>query len=206
MVIYPNNNPTMMLEEDGYCTSFAQTRNTLIDTEIYSSFVYSCENNFRRSKFYRDYKSDIYNLGLTRDQMMPGINSEMVDLELHHNMIELKYATIMIIEHLLNHKGCCTSCEVVHELEEAHRDHLLAVIMLCRTNHENYHANPTSFISLKQCLGYPFKFIEKYKDGMTIDIAYKMLLHLKQEEQYGDSFTPQMAKARDEILSWGITL
>ena len=38
---------------------------------------------------------------------------------------------------------------------------------------------------------------------MTLDICYKMLLQLKLEEEYGQkSFSPQMIKARDQILSW----
>ena len=57
-------------------------------------------------------------------------------------------------------------------------------------------------ISLKQCVGDGFEFINRYIDGMTLDIAYNMLLQLKQEEQHGKSFTPEMVKGRDDILDW----
>ena len=93
--------------------SFAQTRDTLMDTETYSRFIHSCENNFKSSRFYKAYKSNVMNKGLYMDQTMPSINSEMVDLELHHHFPRLKYATIMITEHILNTKGCVTTFEVV---------------------------------------------------------------------------------------------
>ena len=198
-----NNNPVIGSESQPYYISLAVTRDTLLDTEIYSRFVYNIERNFRNSTFYKQYKSSLLNLGANRDQMMAGITSDMAKLELHHNFLELKYATIMIIEHLLNVKGCCTSFEVVHELKEAHRRNEFCPVFLTVTNHKNYHNNPNSFISLKQCItGNPFSFIEKYMDGMTLDIAFKLLLKLKQEEQYGESFTPNMSRCREQLLSW----
>ena len=39
-------------------------------------------------------------------------------------------------------------------------------------------------------------------DGITLDICYKLLLHLKQEEQYGGSYDANMIRCRNEILSW----
>ena len=37
---------------------------------------------------------------------------------------------------------------------------------------------------------------------MTLDISFKLLLQLKQEEQYNGSYSPSEVKARDQILSW----
>ena len=101
-----NNNPIIGSPSQPYFISLAMTRDTLLDTDVYSKFIYNIEINFRRSAFYRAYKASLFNLGIERDQMMAGITAEMADLELHHNFLELKYATIMIIEHLLNIKGC----------------------------------------------------------------------------------------------------
>jgi hypothetical protein len=198
-----NNNPAISDQSQPNAIFFAQTRDTLIDTDIYQRFVYSCENNFRRSRFYKDYKSSIMNKGLYRDQNMASITSDMANIEMHHNFPTLKQATIMIIEHMLNTKGCVTTFEVVKELEEAHRNNWMAVIMLTETQHQVHESNPSSFISLTQCYGNPFKFIDKYIDGMTLDISFKLLLHLKLEEEYNKkSYSPTMIKARDQILSW----
>lgn len=198
-----NNNPMIFDQGQPNAIFFAQTRNTLIDTEIYSRFVYSCENNFRRSRFYKSYKANIMNKGLNRDQHMAGITSDMADLELHHNFPTLKQATIMIIEHLLNTQGCVTTFEVIRLLEEAHRNNWMGVIILSKTQHQVFESDPTSFISLAQCYGDPFKFLDNYIDGMTLDISFKMLLHLKLETEYNNkSYSPNMVKAREQILSW----
>jgi hypothetical protein len=74
--------------------------------------------------------------------------------------------------------------------------------MLSTTEHQAHHNNPADFISIKQCFGYPFEFVDRYIDGMTLDIAFKLLLHLKQEEQYHGSYDANMIRCRDEILSW----
>ena len=94
--------------------------------------------------------------------------------------------------------------EVVKEIQEAHKRNEMGIIFLSTTNHQNYHSNEGStFISLNQCYGNPFAFIDKFSDGLTMGIAYTLLLQLKKEEQYnGKSFTPLMSKARDTILSW----
>lgn len=201
---YPSN-PVIFDPNQVISISFAQTRDTLIDTDIYSRFVYSCENNFKRSKFYKDYKCNVMNKGLFRDQNMASITSEMADIELHHNFPTLKQATIMIIEHMLNTKGSVTTFEVIRALEEAHRNNWMGVIMLSETQHQKHHADSIDFISLSQCYGNPFMFLDKYIDGMTLDISYKLLLHLKLEEEYNhESYNPNIIKARNQILSWQI--
>lgn len=197
------NNPVIADPSQVNAIFFAQTRESLIDTEIYSRFIYSCENNFRKSRFYRDYKGSIMNRGLNRDMNMANITSDMADLELHHHFPTLKQATIMIAEHMLNTKGCITTFEIVKELEEAHRNNWMSVIILSKTQHQVFHSDPSAFISLTQCYGDPFKFIDKYIDGMTLDISFRMLLQLKLENEYNNkSFTHNMVKARDMILSW----
>lgn len=203
-MITMDKNPIIMDPGSDHCITLAVTRSSLIDTDIYSRFIYSCENNFRRLAFYKSYKCYLMNMGFNKDQNMPGITSEMADIQLHHHFPTLKQASIMITEHLLNVKGCCTTFEVVQLLEQAHRNNWFSVIFLSQTQHEVYHSDPSNFISLKQCVGDGWKFIDNYIDGMTLDIAFKMLLQLKMEEQYGESFSPNLVKARDQIKDWSL--
>ena len=197
------NNPIVVSPSHPYGIPFAITRDVLTDTDIYSRFIYNIENQFRKSKFYKDYRASLYNLGLNRSQKSANITSDMASLEMHHNFLELKFATIMIIEHLLNIKGCVTSFEVINELEECHRQNMFPVIILTVTEHQVHHSDPTDFISLRQCASSDtFAFILKYLDGMQLDIAYKMLLHLKLEKQHGESFSPNTIKVRDLLLDW----
>jgi len=203
-MITEQNNPVLADPASDYILTMAVTRSALYDTEVYSRFIYSCENTFRNSLFYKGYKNFLMNMGFDRDQNMPGITSDMATIELHHHFPTLKQAAIMITEHLLNIKGCATTFEVVQLLEQAHRKNWFSVIFLSTTNHQAHHDNPSDFISLKQCVGDGIKFIDAYIDGMTLDICFNMLLQFKQEEQYGGSFNPKMVKARDQIVDWSI--
>lgn len=203
-MISANSNPALYDPASDYCITFAATRSTLIDTDVYSRFIYSCENNFRRSAFYKNYKASLMCKGFNMDQNMPGITNEMADIELHHHFPTLKQAAIMITEHILNINGCVTTFDVVKKLEEAHRNNWFSVIFLSKTSHEAHHADPSDFISLKQCVGDGWKFIDEYIDGMTLDISFKMLLQLKLEEQYGESFSPNLVKAREQIQDWSL--
>lgn len=202
MQITLQNNPIIYDPNNEYGICFAQTKDTLMDTEIYKRFIYNIDNKFRKSQFWKDYKQNLYNLGLYRDQRHASITNEMVNLEAHHNMLTLEYMTIMIIEHTLNVKGCITTFEAIQALEEAHRNNEICIIMLDETEHQKYHSDPSEFISIRQCVGKPFDFIDKYIDGMTLDISFKILLQLKQEEQYNGSYSPAEVRARDQILSW----
>ena len=150
----------------------------------------------------KDYKCDLMNKGMYRDQRHASITSEMADLEMHHEFISLEFMAIMLTEHTLNAKGCINTMELISMLENVHRNNEIAVIMLDKTEHQVHHSDPTDFISISQCYGNPFAFLDKYIDGMTLDIAFKLLLHLKQEEQYGGSYSISAVRARDQILSW----
>lgn len=201
-MITPQNNPMITSPTNPYGVLLSQTKESLLDSDIYLRFIRSAQGAFRRSQFYRDYKSDVMNKGIYRDQRHASITSEMVDLEMHHNFISLEFMAIMITEYYLNHKGCINEFELQIELEEAHRRHEVCVIMMNETDHQVHHSDPTDFISIRQCWGFPFKFIDRFIDGMTLDIAMKLLLHLKQEEQYGESHSINIVKARERILSW----
>ena len=201
-MITMQNNPVICDPGQPNAIWLAQTRDTLLDTDIYSRFLYSCTSTFYHLPFYKDYKCSLMRMGFNRDAHQAGITSDMAELDLHHHFPTLKQASIMIIEHTLNSKGCVTSMEVIDQLVQAHRNNWISVIILSKTQHQVHHANPADFISLKQCVGDGFEFINRYIDGMTLDIAYNMLLQLKQEEQHGKSFTPEMVKGRDDILDW----
>lgn len=196
------NNPMLMSPNQQYGIMFSQTRETLVDTEVYLRFLRSAENRFRRSDFYREYKAGIMNKGLNKDQRRPAITSEIADIELHHNFLTLEFMAIMLTEYTLNTKGCINTFELVRMLEEEHRANRICGIMLATTEHQAHHNNPSDFISIKQCFGNPFEFIDKYISGMTLDISFKLLLHLKLEEQHGGSFDANMIRAREDILSW----
>jgi len=183
--------------------SFYQTRDTLMDTEEYSKFIYSVENQFRRSRFYKDYKGSIMNRGIDFDQIMRNINGEMADIEMHHMLPTLKDAAIAISEYYLITTGKVCTFDVIKALEEAHRENMMAVVMLTSTMHQNVHQDPNAFIPISMCYGNPFKFLDKYGKYFSLDIAFKWLLQFKQEEQHNYKvYWPNIARAREQLLDW----
>ena len=53
------------------------------------------------------------------------------------------------------------------------------------------------------CIGQPWIFLEKYKYGITQDIAYKILRYLRQEEKNDGKINDQgLLSIRKSILSW----
>lgn len=201
-----DNNPNPMIADPTTAEAilFRQTHDSTMDAEVYSRFIYSIENQFRRSRFYKFYKSSIMNLGINYDQEMRNVNDEMATIEMHHHLPTLNQASIMISEHLMNTKGFASSMEVLYELEQAHRNNWMGVIMLSTSMHQAYHSDPSAFISLRQCIGDPFMFLNKYYDGLTLDIAFKWLLQLKLEDQ-NNSATVWMniPRQREKLLEWG---
>lgn len=199
-----NINPILGDPSSFETIQFYQTRETLMDTEEYSKFIYAVENGFRRSRFYKDYKSHIMNLGLTFDSQMKNITDEMVSLDLHHMLPELKDAAIAISEYFLYTKGRVCTFEVIKELEECHRNNMMSVVMLNPSLHQQYHASSgTVFISLDQCYGNFSAFIDKYGKYITLDIGFKWLYIFKQYEQHnGKTYWPNIARAREQLLNW----
>lgn len=197
------DNPTIYDESQINIISFFQTRETLMDPDIYSRFIYSIENQFRRSRFYSQYKSYIYNQGLQYDQFMRGIDVSMADIELHHALPTLKDATITISEYFMNTVGRACTFDIIKELEQCHRENMFGIIMITSTNHQVLTEDPTIFTSINQMYGHPLNFLNKYGMHFTLDIAYKWLYQFKQEEQ--NNFSSQLANiahARDQLLDW----
>lgn len=198
-----NTNPTLYDPNVGTIAPLMQTPETMIDTELYSQFIHSVENQFRRSKFYREYKAHIYSLGFDYDQMMRGITTEMADQELHHHLPTLKDAAICITEYCLKRYNGVSTFDVIRLLEECHRQNIMGVIILSATNHQNFHNDPSAFISVSQLIGNPFKFINDFGMYAPMGILMTWAMQWKQEEQHGNtSYWPLIARARAEFKDW----
>ena len=204
MNMYPVENP--MVGDDANFVLFRQTQETTIDADEYSHFIYNIESQFRKLRFYKDYKASLYNYGLDYDQQMKGINSNMASIEMHHHLPTLKEAAIIISEKNIRTKGYVNSFDVIAELVEAHRRNIMGVIMMSITNHQLYHDNPNAFIPIGQLFGYPLIFLQEYYPYFTMDIAYRWLLQFKMNEQYsGQVNWPNFAVARQQLMNYSGT-
>jgi len=200
-----NMNPIVTSPNSSYAISFYQTRESLMDIDTYRSFLKNCELRFRRSATYSNYKAFLINLGMDRCQVHGYIHADMdgVDIEMHHAILTLFDICLMITEHLLNTVGYVSTFDVVQALKEEHKANNIALVMLSKTPHQVYHANSGQFfIHPSMCFGKWPVLIEKYKNGLTQDVAFKLLYYLKKAIEVDGTDDAGLLELRDKIKEW----
>lgn len=204
--IYQENmNPMVGSPNSTYAISFYQTRESLIDVDIYRNFLKNCEYRFRKSATYTNYKGFLISLGLDRCQVHGFIHADMdgVDIEMHHAILTLFDICLLITEHLLNTVGYVTTFDVVQALKEEHKANNIALVMLSKTPHQMYHANTSEFfIHPSMCFGKWPVLIEKYKYGLTQDVAFKLLYYLKKAIETDGTDDNGLLELREKIKEW----
>ena len=200
-----NMNPIVASPNSSYAISFYQTRETLMDIDKYRTFLKNCESRFRHSATYTNYKGFLIGIGLDRCQVHGYINADMkgVDIEMHHAILTLFDICLLITEHLLNTVGYVTTFDVVQLLKEEHKAHNIALVMLSKTPHKIYHDNTSQFfIHPNMCFGRWPVLIEKYKLGLTQDVAFKLLYYLKKAIETSETDDNGLLELRDKIKEW----
>ncbi len=201
-----NENPTISSPYSPFVIQFYQTLDSLNNIEDYRSFLKNIESAFRKSREYKAIKARLIESGMTNCQIHGNLNFEMVGergIEMHHNMLTLFDLAMIITEHMIRTTGKVSSFDVERLLVKAHNENKVLLVMLSKTPHQVYHANPEFFLPFEMCIGEPWKFLEEYKYGITQDIAYKILRYLRQEEKNEGKINDQgLLNIRDQILSW----
>lgn len=200
-----NQNPIITSPNSNFSISFYQTRESLMDIDVYRSFLKNCEMRFRRSVTYKNYKSFLISLGMDRCQVHGFITANMdgVDIEMHHAILTLFDISLLISEHLLNTVGYVTTFDVVQALKEEHKLNNIALVMLSKTPHQVYHnSSGDFFIHPKMCFGKWPVLLEKYKYGLTQDVAFKLLYYLKKSIETDDTNDNGLLQLRDKIKEW----
>lgn len=198
-----NQNPIVTSPNSTFAISFYQTRDSLTDVNTYRVFLKNVEQRLRRSEAYSHYKSFIMNLGMDHCQIHGYINSEMATLEMHHAIINLFDIALMITEYLLNTVGYVTTYDVVQILKDEHKAGNIALVMLSKTPHQIYHDNTSEFmIHPSMCFGNWPLLIEKYKEGLTQDVAFKLLYYLKKAIETGETTDSGLLELSEKIKDW----
>lgn len=198
-------NPCLRSPNSTYSIGFYQTRESLIDIDVYRAFLKNCETRFRHSATYGNYKGFIISAGLDRCQVHSYIHADMegVSIEMHHAILTLFDDCLLIAEHLLNTVGFVTTFDVVQALKEEHKANNIPLVMLSKTPHQVYHDDPsTFFIHPKMVFGKWPTFIEKYKYGLTQDVAFKLLYYVKKAIEMGETNDGGLLDLRDKIKEW----
>lgn len=200
-----NANPVLTSPNSVYAISFYQTRDTLMDIDTYRVFLKNCESRFRHSVTYTNYKGYLIDIGMNRCQVHGYITSDMegVSIEMHHAILTLFDICLLITEHMLNTVGYVTTFDVVQALKEEHKANNIALVMLSKTPHQMYHAESSQFfIHPSMCFGNWPKLLEKYKLGLTQDVAFKVLYYLKKAIETEGTTDNGLLNLREKIKEW----
>lgn len=180
-------NPSISHALAEYDLFFYQTRDTLQDPERYRAFLKSAERQFRASDAYKMYKARLMSMGMDHCQIMGNISAEdsksNVEIELHHNIINLFDICILISKHVLNTVGILSSFDLIHLLIQEHFNDNIACTFLSTTAHEMYTNDPTAYIPPDMTWGKWWVLLDKYKYGITYDIAKKVIEYINKYNQ-----------------------
>lgn len=197
------DNPTLSSPYSPFIIQFYQTPDSLNNIEDYRIFLKNIESSFRMSREYKAIKARLIESGMSNCQIHGNLNNEMVTIEMHHNMLTLFDLAMIITEHMVRTIGRVSSFDIERLLVDAHNNNEVLLVMLSKTPHQVYHNNSEFFLPFEMCIGEPWKFLEKYKYGITQDIAYKILRYLRQEEKNEGKVADQgLLNIRKSILSW----
>lgn len=209
IIQYDKVNPMLSSPNAEYDLPFYQTKETLVDPEIYKSFLNNAISRFRRSRDYKNYKSYLFGLGLDHSAELGNISSEMIDdaLEMHHNFITIFDIAMMICEHILNTIGAICTFDLISLLKLEHEQNNIPIVMLDITSHEIYHDDPNYRVPINRVWGSWWILFDKYRYGVTLDIAYKVIRYVNYnanilQQNYNDPYIQSIFKLRDNLKDW----
>ena len=195
-------NPTLRSPNSPYEISFHQTRASLNNPELYEDFLKNCISRFRKSLTYKNYKSFLYDIGLDHSQIHGNISSEMASLEMHHNILTVFDIAFIITEWFINTRGFVNTFDVITTLKKVHTNHRVSLIMLDETTHQVYHDDPMFFIDPKMCTPGWLLFLEEFKEGITKNIAFKIINYIDEAMMQVTSNDNGLLDLREHVINW----
>lgn len=202
-------NPTLRSPNAIEELSFRSTEDTFMDVDVYKDFINNCISRFRHSKTYKNYKKYLYDIGLNKCQLLGNIDSEMADIQMHHNFLNIFDITLLITEHKLKTEGSVLSYDVVQELKEEHKNNEIPLVMLSKTAHQLYHNGDGITLPARMCFGYWYDLIHRFNRGITVNIAQKIIyfvqtsIDFERENGFIDSnCTNTLLEVRKHVLGW----
>jgi hypothetical protein len=183
VIVYDDHNPTLRSPCAEFDLPFYQTKETLMDVDIYRNFLKNVESRFRASKEYKAYKSYLIEyLGINRCQIMGNITTEDATIELHHNVLGLFDICLLISSHIVNTVGVICTFDLLEILIKEHWANRVGVTFLSKTAHQMYTNDPDGFIPPDQTFGKWWELLYDYRYGITLNIANKVINYLKKYE------------------------
>ena len=196
VILKEGSNPTMDNADAPYAIEFYKNMDFLGPWENYTRFIKKCEYLVRTSPYYKRYVAYIKGtVGLNKCQVLSNIEEEDAGdskadhlIDMHHGpMLTLFDYCSVVTDYLLYHNLKCNTFIVADLVIKAHYENMVQVIMVSETVHDAIHSPNGPFINMNQGFGDVYKFLKKYKDGISGDLAYKINRYYETSLKY-DSF------------------
>lgn len=203
VILFDPHNPTLRVPAADCDLYFYETKETLMDAELYRRFIKNAITRFRRSEYYKTYKSYLMSLGFDRDQVMGNITTEDVGdrgIELHHNILNLFDIALMICEHTVNTVGVITTFDLIQLLIYEHQANRIPITFLSETSHQLYTVDRQGYIPPNMTFGRWWELLSRYRYGITLEIAYKVINYIR---KYNNMMPVSIdVTQQDQILSF----
>lgn len=201
-------NPTISSPNAPYALQFYQTKESMIDVEVYKNFLDNAIAQFRHSVFYKNYKSYLMGLGLDHCQVMSNITEENVGargIEMNHNFLTIFDIALLITEHILNTVGYISTFDLVYLLKLEHKENRVPIVMLSETVHQMYHNNEDMVFPTQMCFGYWIELLQRYNRGITPRIGQKVINYINRsinEESENSLVINDLLQIRENVKGW----
>jgi hypothetical protein len=156
-----------------FCESFYFI--DIYDENAYKKFIKQTERLIRKSKEYTKYIETLRTNvpALNYDSIMSNISNADASLELHHYPLNLYTIVEIVLNHHLMKKDKVTSFSIAKEVMECHFRNIIGLVSLATTNHQLAHLS-SIFLDKRQVFGDYERFLEEYKDAITVDVKEKI--------------------------------
>ena len=201
VIVYDQNNPTLRSPYAEFDLPFYQTRETLLNVDTYRRFLKNAESTFRASKEYKAYKAYIMEyIGSNRCQVLGNISSDDATIELHHNVLGLFDICLLISSHIVNTVGIISTFDLIQLVILEHWENRVGLVMLSKTAHQKFTNDPNGFIPPDQTFGKWWELLDRYRYGITLAIAQKVINYIKKcQSGFANSINLMQ---QEEILSY----
>ena len=201
IITFDDINPTVRSPYASNDLPFYQTRDTLMDVDVFRNFLKNAESRFRASREYKAYKAYLIEyLGINRCQVFGNITTDDADIELHHNVLGLFDICLLITSHVINTVGIISTFDLISLLIQEHYNNRVGVTFLCKTAHQLYTNDPDGYIPPEMTFGKWWELLERYKYGISYDLANKVIKYIK---KYQDSMPVTItAQQQEQILGF----
>lgn len=179
IIQYSDQNTVIKSPNSSFDLYFYQTKETLMDVDVYRTFLKNCESRFRASAEYKMYKHYLIEyLGIDRCQVFGNITTDDAEIELHHNVLGLFDICLLISSHVVNTIGVISTFDLVQLLIQEHYANNVGVTFLSKTAHQKFTNDYDSYIPPDMTFGSWWNLLAKYKYGITYDIANKVVRYI----------------------------